>query len=204
MTHCLYTKHQTDNTMDTSSLNDRFRRAMCTLYEMFLTHRGYGHISQVLEMPHVFMIHKTVDPKEEQTLDVGDSVIVVLMGSEKLNIDGVKEMIQTMETLHVRHGVIVYQNSITSSAKKAFDLLYQYRIELFALHELQYDLTKHMYFCPHEKIEDLRELGMLKNQLTKLPRILLTDPVVRYFGFSKNDVLRIRRPDGTLAYRVVR
>lgn len=185
--------------MDTSSLNDRFRRAMCTLYEMFLTHRGYTRISQVLDMPHVFMIHKTIDP-----IELGDSVIIVLMGSEKLNIDGVKEMIQTMETLRVRHGVIVYQNSITSSAKKAFDLLYQYRIELFALHELQYDLTKHMYFCPHEKIEDLRELGMLKNQLHKLPRILLNDPVVRYFGFSKNDVLRIRRPDGTLAYRVVR
>ena len=188
---------------------------MCTIYEIFITHRGYDRISHVMEKPNVFMIDKgsrsstttETDPESGEnriTVSPTDSVLIFLLGTDKLNIDGVKEMISIMSEYNIRHGVMVYQNSITSSARKALDLLYQYRIELFALHELQYDLTKHVYFCPHDKVENLSELGFLKNQIPKLPRILISDPVVRYFGFAKGDVLRIRRPNQTIAYRVVK
>ena len=195
------------------SLNDRFRRAMCTIYEIFINHRGYDRVSHVMEKPNVFMIDKgpsvATDTTEESgenviTVSPTESVLIFLLGTDKLNIDGVKEMISIMNEYNIRHGVMVYQNSITSSARKALDLLYQYRIELFALHELQYDITKHMYFCPHEKIEDLTELGFLKSQISKLPRILISDPVVRFFGFAKGDIVRIRRPNHTIAYRVVK
>jgi len=181
-----------------ASLNDRFRKAMCIIYEMFITHRGYDRISHVMERQNVFMIDKGAGENPME------SVLILLLGSDKLNIDGVKEMINIMSEYNIRHGVMIYQNSITSSARKALDLLYQYRIELFALHELQYDITKHKYFCPHEKVESLSELGFLTNQIQKLPRILISDPVVRYFGFAKGDVIRIRRPNHTIAYRVVK
>ena len=169
---------------------------MATLYEMFITHRGYERIEQVVDPSHVFLVK---DSRKDEP-----PVLIFLLGSEKLNIDGVKEMILVMETFQTKHGVMVYQNSVTSSARKALELLYQYRIELFAVHELQYDLTKHMYFCPHEKVSHSSELGHLQTQLPKLPKILHSDPVVRFFGFKKNDILRIRRPNNTIAYRVVR
>lgn len=193
------------------SMNDRFRRAMCTIYEIFINHRGYDRMSHVMERPNVFMIDKRAAAVSDEesgenmiTVSPTESVIIFLIGTDKLNIDGVKEMISIMNEYNIRHAVMVYQNSITSSARKALDLLYQYRIELFALHELQYDITKHAYFCPHEKVEDITELGFLKNQVSKLPRILISDPVVRYFGFAKGDILRIRRPNQTIAYRVVK
>jgi len=182
--------------MNAVTLNDKFRKAMSTLYEMLIIHRGYESMNQVVSKTNVFLVNKKDEPTK--------SIIVLLIGNEKLNIDGVKEMIQIIENLNVHHGIIVYQNTVTSSAKKTLDLLYQYKIELFALNELQYDITKHMYFFPHEKVENLSELGVLKNQLTKLPKIVSTDPVVRYFAFQKGDVLRIKRPNQVIAYRIVK
>lgn len=179
------------------NLTEDFRVAIGTLHEMFVRHRGYDAIHPVQESPHLFLISQKDTPSH--------SILIFLLGSDKLNIEGVKEMLQTMERLRLRHGVLVYRHSVTSSAKKILDSLEPpQRIELFALHELQYDLTQHMYFHPHEKLTDVQELGLLQNQIAKLPKILSTDPVVRYFGFQKNDILRIRRKDGTIVYRVVR
>lgn len=132
------------------------------------------------------------------------SLLILIFSAEKLNIDGLKEMVRLLDLYQIRHGILVYHTSITSSAKKALDLLSNYRIESFSIAELQFNITKHEYYSPHEKVTDLSELGPLQTQTAKFPKILLSDPVVRFFGYRKNDVLRIRRKDSTVIYRVVR
>jgi DNA-directed RNA polymerase subunit H (RpoH/RPB5) len=132
------------------------------------------------------------------------SLLILIFSAEKLNIDGLKEMVRLLDLYQIRHGILVYHTSITSSAKKALDLLSNYRIESFSIAELQFNITKHEYYSPHEKVTDLSELGPLQTQTAKFPKILLSDPVVRFFGYRKNDVLRIRRKDNTVIYRVVR
>jgi DNA-directed RNA polymerase subunit H (RpoH/RPB5) len=191
--------------MDEVSLSARFSRAMTTLYEMFVEHRKYDSISQVLtrdateeELPTLFMVTRVEKKKKVP------AALIFLLKAEKLNIDGVKEMIRLLDTHRIKYGVLVYQNSITSSAKKTLDLIGQYKIELFSLQELQYNITQHRYYCRHEKITNLSELGPLQSQTSKFPKILSTDPVVRFFAFQKNDVLRIHRHDGTIIYRLVR
>ena len=193
--------------MDEIPLSSRFSRAMATLYEIMVENRKYDSISQVItgndgtleqELPTVFIV-----TREEKKKKV-PAALIFLLKAEKLNIDGVKEMIRLLDTHRIKYGILVYQNSITSSAKKTLDLIGQYKIELFSLQELQYNITKHKYYCRHEKITNLTELGPLQHQTAKFPKILSTDPVVRFFAFQKNDVLRIHRHDGTVIYRLVR
>ena len=150
-----------------------------------------------INIPRLFVVTRN---NKKQT----PSLLILIFSAEKLNIDGLKEMVRLLDLYQIRHGILVYHTSITSSAKKALDLLSNYRIESFSIAELQFNITKHEYYSPHEKVTDLSELGPLQTQTAKFPKILLSDPVVRFFGYRKNDVLRIRRKDNTVIYRVVR
>jgi len=220
--------------MDQVTLTTKFSRAMSTLYEILIENRGYESMNRILmagevvngsheedsstltdkkkdmdgngetNFPQVFPTVFLATSKKKKKSNPANNTLIFLCRAEKLNIDGVKEMIRLLDTYRIKRGILVYQNSITSSAKKTLDLLDSYDIELFAVHELQYNITKHMYYCKHEKVLDPQELGTLQNQTAKFPKILSSDPIVRFFGFHKNDILRIHRRDGTIVYRIVR
>jgi len=43
-----------------------------------------------------------------------------------------------------------------------------------------------------------------RNYKGKIPAILHTDPVSRYYSFEKGEYIRITRKDGTMIYRIVK
>ena len=51
---------------------------------------------------------------------------------------------------------------------------------------------------PAMKIAEIRE-----KYGNKLPKILSSDAMVRWYGFQIGDILRITRKDGHIAYRLV-
>lgn len=169
-------------------------RALRTLHEMLIETRGYESICQSREHANIFLVNKAGRP----------DIIIYFNGSHKFNIDATKTMIQAMDGSGVAHCILVYASGITASAKKALSLIDKHRIELFCIRELQFNITKHRFFCRHERVRNHNELGHLKSSIAKLPKILMNDPVVRFFDFKKGDVLRIYRHDGTIAYRQVR
>lgn len=122
---------------------------------------------------------------------------------QKLNIELMKSLVAQLQKEEIFHSIIVHDHVITSSTKKLLDHLWDIEIELFHLDELQYNITKHCLYSVHEKVENADDLKKIKPSLKKLPVILKTDPVIRYFNFSKNDVIRIYRRDGSISYRVV-
>jgi DNA-directed RNA polymerase subunit H (RpoH/RPB5) len=133
-----------------------------------------------------------------------DKIIVWCFEQEKLNIDCIKEFINLMDKEKYKSGMIIYQSMLTSSTKKLLDNLYKFEIELFLVKELQYDLTKFKYYCIHEKLSS-DDAKKIKEQFgNSLPFILKTDIVSRYFHFQKNDIIKITRRNGTIAYRVVK
>jgi len=131
-------------------------------------------------------------------------VLVWYFCYDKMNIDSIKEFIHLLENQQIKHGIIVYQNTITTSTRKVIENLFQFRIELFELKEFQYDLTQFRYFCPHDVLEPATMADMRKKFGSSLPSLLRTDPVVRYYNFQKGDIIRIARKNGTQAYRVVK
>jgi len=71
--------------------------------------------------------------------------------------------------------------------------------------------TEHYLYAPHERMteedaaEVLSQFGITKS---KMPRILMRDPVVRFYGWAKGDLIKIHRPAinamaGEYQYRVV-
>lgn len=120
----------------------------------------------------------------------------------KLNIERIKAYIQELENSHIRHCVIVYDDVITSSCKKILEYMVRFTFETFHLNEMQYDLTKHVLYNVHEKLttQEVARIECTK----KFPVLLKSDPVCRYFHFQRGDVIRVKRKDGVIIYRVVR
>jgi len=160
--------------------------------QLMMLNRGYVFIKKKGEH---HLIYANTDNQK---------IIVWCYNHDKLNIDGIKEFINILETENYRHGIIIYQNLLTSSAKKILDNLFKFYIELFLVKELQYDLTKFKYYCPHEKVSGEEALKIKEKFNNSLPFILKTDVISRYFDFQKNDVIKIVRKNGNIMYRIVK
>lgn len=131
-------------------------------------------------------------------------ILVWFFRYDKMNIESIKEFVHFLETTGIRHGLIVYQQTITSSTKKVIENLFQFKIELFEQKELLYDLTLFRYFCKHEKVDSKEASELKKKYGTSMPILLRIDPVVRYFDFQRGDIIRIYRRNNTLSYRLVK
>ena len=99
--------------------------------------------------------------------------------------------------------IIVYRDSVTTSAKKSLEIM-EYNIELFSIFELQLDITEHRLVPKHERVSKEEKEYLDKNYKGKLPIILHTDPISRYYLFQRAEYIRITRKDGTVLYRIVK
>ena len=131
-------------------------------------------------------------------------IIVWCFEFEKLNIEGIKEFINMLEKEKFKHGIIIYQNVMTSSTKKILENLYKFNIELFLFKELQYDITKFKYYCPHEKLSTEEAKKVKERFGTSLPYLLKNDAMVRYHYFQRGDIIKITRRNGTITFRFVK
>ena len=190
--------------------------------------RGYGPLGRFDDKPHMwfFLDHRT--ERQIQAGSIADVILgidrlVFFVETQKLNIDSMREIVQTMEALALTKVIIIYQTTITASVRKAMEHLVPIQVELWKIAELMYDIRKHELFCPHVNM-DPQQVANLVNALSvgdnskdktttpeqtvavlqKVPKILKSDPVVRFFGFQRGDVLRIERPNASFFFRVVR
>lgn len=131
-------------------------------------------------------------------------LIVWFFENDKLNIDAIKDFVMILEEMKIKHGIVIYRGSVTSSTKKILEQMYKFRIELFSASEFKYCLTDHMYYVPHRRLKVSDTEDIMKRFGTGLPILLRTDPVSRYFNFVKNDIVEITRKNGSIAYRVVK
>lgn len=132
-----------------------------------------------------------------------DVILCFLSEEDKLNIQGIKDRMNVLNKEGSKRCIIVYRNSVTSSAKKSLETL-EYVFELFALHELQLNITKHRLVPKHARVSQEEKEELDKNYKGKLPILLHTDAIARYYAFQKGEYVRITRKDGTIIYRVVK
>lgn len=132
-----------------------------------------------------------------------DKIMIYTSKTEKFNIEGVKYAVYQLQQHRLKHAIVIYQNIITSSAKKAMEHMQDYVLEMFEKKELQFNPTRHRLYCPHIKIEKNSD-EVPKDQVGNLPVLLRTDVVAKYFHFHRGDIIRIQRHNGSLAYRVVK
>lgn len=122
----------------------------------------------------------------------------------KLNIRGIKDKLSIMNHEKSIHCIILYRDSVTSSASKSLNII-DHHIELFSLKELQLNITKHRLVPIHEKMTK-NEIDELSSRFDKslMPIMYSLDPVSRYYGYKKGDFIRITRKNGLIVYRQVK
>lgn len=170
--------------------------------------RVYNHVEKMMQQrgydKEVQRVESTSNDKYMFLFRKGDHITFVYFHhSPKMNIDAVKEFIYWIETNEWRHSILVYDNIITSTTKKVIESLDNHHIELFDAKEFLYDMTQLRYYCPHERVDRETAQSIIKKYGNKLPKLLKSDPVCRYFGFQKGDIIRVHRRNGTIAFRII-
>lgn len=138
-----------------------------------------------------------------ENVDTAERVLSCIFDENKLNVNNIKDMINMLNENDIKHGIIIYNEVITSTAKKIIDTLQDYDIEVFSINELKFNITKHRLVPKHIKISG-DELTEVRKFATKLPVMLKSDPVTRYYHYRPGDIIRVERLDKTIAYRLVK
>ena len=140
-----------------------------------------------------------------QNNELGTPYFLILVFHDKLGIEHLKLYLHLCENTIVENIIMIYQKSITSNCLKVIENLFQYHLETFPLENFLYDIRNLYYFVPHEKITDESLLLEIKQKYgSNLPNLMKSDPIVKYYGFKRNDVIRIIRSENEIIYRQVR
>ncbi|XP_055351234.1 DNA-directed RNA polymerases I, II, and III subunit RPABC1-like [Paramacrobiotus metropolitanus] len=143
--------------------------------------------------------------------DPTEQLLVFWPEEPKVGIKPIKTYFQQMQEQSVSRAIIVIKQGMTPIAKSALnDMAPKYIMEHFTEAELMFNVTehelvpKHVLLSPEEKQELLTRYKLKENQL---PRMQLGDPVARYFGMKRGQVVKIIRASETagryVTYRLV-
>lgn len=139
-----------------------------------------------------------------------DTLWVYFPDEEKIGVKTIRIFKNEMVAANIYHAILVIKNSISPFAKTEIQCLINedppINIEIFIEKELIVDITEHPLVPKHELLTEEEKQKLLKDMSIKesqLQRILLTDPVARYLGLKKHDVVKITRPSETSGTYVV-
>lgn len=146
--------------------------------------------------------------------DENDKIIVFFLEEDKLGIKNLKAYHDEMLANKIYHGILIIKESISITAKNVVNSMLTDEIpvylEIFLENELIFDIVTHTLVPKHEKLSKEEEQILLKRykiDKIQLPKIPLSDPVVKYYDFKKLDIIKITNISETagiyINYRVV-
>ena len=130
--------------------------------------------------------------------------------SQKLNLEMIKNFMELMHLSHASSGIIIMSGKISQQAKqKIQEINNELQVEIFTLNDLVVNITEYELVPKHILLsqEDKQLLlDRYKIKESQLPKILVTDPVARYLGLKRGDVVKIIRVSETagryITYRI--
>lgn len=171
------------------SIKNQMEQAYKICIEM-LTQRKYD----IIEQSEGFL--KAIKPD-------GETICVFITDISKFNNVRAQEYIGIMNDMEIEHSIIVYKNNVTSAVKNIKQNFQGMKIELFSQEELQYNITTHKY-QPKFEILSAKDADQFRRTYdTKFPVMLKTDPISRFYGYQKGDIVKVTRKNGYIMYRLV-
>ena len=133
-------------------------------------------------------------------------ILVVFVAGEKENstigVKSIRGFCERIKQDNFQNSILILHGRLTSHAKQAINSINAIndRIEYFSESELIINITEHCLVPKHEIISEEETSSLLKKYSLKenqLPRINKKDPVARYFGLQKNQIVKIIRSSET-------
>ena len=135
------------------------------------------------------------------------SMVAFMEANSKLGLKEVRGIDERMADLGLSHATVVLQGSVTPPAKVMVDKMrgQGHFVEIFNLPELMFNLPDHQSVPAHRLLTPKeREAVFERYGANSLPRMLLTDPVSRYYGLKRGQVMEIERVNASGFHKVYR
>lgn len=134
----------------------------------------------------------------------GERMCAFLMDIHKFDVSRLKEYIGLMKQVDVNHSIVVYKEKVTSKTKKSVENLDDIKIELFTDQELSFNITKNNLVPRHIPLTKEESKSFIQTYGSRFPILRVTDPIARFYGFEKGDVIQIHHANGYIDHCIVR
>lgn len=193
--------------MDAEEVN-RLYRIWRTLVQM-MQDRGYNVPDSLLMLSLNGFRQRLGEAKSREQLSITlaklddpDSKIMTYFAEEaRITVPIIANIAQKMHKDCIKRTVMIGKGSITPSAKQAIvEVQSHFIIEFFEEKELLVNITEHELVPKHIVMTETEKASLLKRYRVKesqLPKIQVTDPVARYFGLNRGQVVKIIRTSET-------
>lgn len=142
-----------------------------------------------------------------------DQIFVFFSDEDRIGVKPIRNYIEKMEAQRITRGLLVVQGGISPFAKQVLQKINQQRgilLEQFQEAELLVNVTEHVLVPKHSVMTPDEKKNLLARyhlKETQLPRIQKDDPIARFYGLAKGQVVKIIRPSETagryVTYRLV-
>ncbi|KAM7259605.1 hypothetical protein ACFE04_015346 [Oxalis oulophora] len=173
-----------------------------------LRDRGYLVADSELNITIQDFIHKFGHNMKREDLiisksnpnDTSDQIYIFFPEEAKVGLNTIKAYIKRMDSDSVFRAILVVQQNLTPFARTfltgATDISKKFHLEVFQESELLINVTHHILVPKHGVLTADEKKTLLQRfsaKETQIPRIQVTDPVARYFGMKRGQVMKILR-----------
>ncbi|KAI9434212.1 DNA-directed RNA polymerase RPB5 subunit [Lactarius indigo] len=134
-------------------------------------------------------------------MDPSNQIFVFFSDEKSVGVKTMRKLLNILEEKNIAKGIIIFPGTMTSSARKVISAMQaRFRLEEFAEADLLVNITHHKLVPRHEVLDPEQKKLLLERyrlKETQLPRIQLADPIARYYGLRRGQVVKITRPSET-------